>query len=73
MKYVPQSIRSFLKAKEAYDMVEPCKLGLLQEEYPRRYINNRPYPPCYEPISIFLCNYRLFRLREMGISPKLLR
>jgi hypothetical protein len=53
--------------------VEPSKLQLLQEEYPNRYINNRPYHHSYEPVSIFLCNHRLSRLRSMGISPKLLR
>ena len=73
MKYVPQTVRALLKAVEALDLVEPSKLQLLQSEQPNRYINNRPYHPCYEPVSIFLLNYRLGRLRNMGISPKLLR
>jgi hypothetical protein len=73
MKYVPQSLRALLRAQEAPDAWEPNEMQLLQEANPSRYINNRPYLPCYEPISIFLCNARLMKLREMGISPKLLR
>lgn len=72
-RYVPQCLRTFLRTTEAWAEVEPSKLQLLQSEQPNRYINNRPYHPSYEPVSIFLLNYRLGRLRNMGISPKLLR